>query len=112
MSAGNGYPIPDACFGYGSLEIVANAAGAGGPFVQRVNPRRPTANKSKKRSARADKLGPTGRARGPIRKPTYTIDGQTVAWESYVKSLETTVDWCDEKLIGLDPFEVRSQGYT
>ncbi len=45
-------------------------------------------------------------------KPTYTIDGQTVSWESYVKSLEATVDWCDQKLIGLDPFEVRSQGYT
>jgi len=45
-------------------------------------------------------------------KPTYTIDGQTVAWESYVKSLEATVDWCDTKLIGLDPFEVRSQGYS
>jgi len=27
VSAGNGYPIPDACFGYGSLKIVANAAG-------------------------------------------------------------------------------------
>lgn len=45
-------------------------------------------------------------------KPTYTIDGQSVSWESYVRSLEATVDWCDEKLIGLDPFEVRSQGYT
>ena len=45
-------------------------------------------------------------------KPTYKLDGQTVSWESYVKSLEATVDWCDTKLIGLDPFEVRSQGYT
>jgi hypothetical protein len=45
-------------------------------------------------------------------KPTYRIDGQTVSWESYIRSLEATVDWCDTKLIGLDPFEIRSQGYT
>ncbi len=45
-------------------------------------------------------------------KPTYTIDGQTVSWESYIRSLQETVDWCDTKLIGLGPFEVRSQGYT
>jgi hypothetical protein len=45
-------------------------------------------------------------------KPTYKIDGQTVSWESYIRSLEATVDWCDTKLIGLEPFEVRSQGYT
>ena len=48
----------------------------------------------------------------PSPKPTYKIDGQTVSWESYIRSLEATVDWCDTKLIGLDPFEVRSQGYT
>lgn len=45
-------------------------------------------------------------------KPTYTIDGQSVSWESYIRSLQETVDWCDTTLIGLDPFEVRSQGYT
>jgi hypothetical protein len=45
-------------------------------------------------------------------KPTYKIDGQTVSWETYIRSLEATVDWCDTKLIGLEPFEIRSQGYT
>jgi hypothetical protein len=45
-------------------------------------------------------------------KPNYSIDGQKVSWESYVRSLEATVDWCDLKLIGLDPFEVRSRGVT
>jgi len=45
-------------------------------------------------------------------KPTYSIDGQTVSWESYARSLEATVDWCDLKLVGLDPFEVRSRGLT
>jgi len=45
-------------------------------------------------------------------KPTYTIDGQRVSWESYVASLERSVDWCDRKLADLEPFEIRTQGYT
>ena len=45
-------------------------------------------------------------------KPTYTIDGQNVSWESYLESLQKTVDWCDKKLSQYDPFEIRSQGYT
>ena len=45
-------------------------------------------------------------------KPTYTIDGQNVSWESYLESLQKTVDWCDQKLSQYDPFEIRSQGYT
>ena len=45
-------------------------------------------------------------------KPTYTIDGQKVLWESYVRTLQETVDWCDAKLSELEPFETRSQGFT
>jgi hypothetical protein len=45
-------------------------------------------------------------------KPSYSIDGQQVSWESYAASLMQTVDWCDEKLAGYEPFEHRSQGYT
>jgi hypothetical protein len=45
-------------------------------------------------------------------KPTYTIDGQTVSWTAYISSLQEAVDWCDAKLIGLAPFEVRSQAIT
>ena len=45
-------------------------------------------------------------------KPTYSIDGQQVSWQSYIESLQRTVDWCDEKLAGEEPFEIRSQGYT
>ena len=45
-------------------------------------------------------------------KPSYTIDGQSVSWESYVASLQATVDWCDRKLAGYEPFEVWSQGTT
>jgi hypothetical protein len=45
-------------------------------------------------------------------KPTYSIDGQTISWTSYVQSLQQTVDWCDAKLVGLEPFEVQSQAVT
>ncbi len=45
-------------------------------------------------------------------KPTYTIDGQSVSWESYARSLQETIDWCDLKSIGLAPFEIRSRGVT
>ncbi len=45
-------------------------------------------------------------------KPTYSIDGQTVSWTDYVRSLEASIDWCDAKLVGLEPFEVVSQALT
>lgn len=45
-------------------------------------------------------------------KPTYDIDGQKIAWGDYLKQLRRTVDWCNEKLAGEEPFEVRSQGYS
>ena len=45
-------------------------------------------------------------------KPTYYIDGQTVSWNEYLKSLQATVDWCERKLAGQEPFEIRSQGTT
>jgi len=45
-------------------------------------------------------------------KPTYSIDGQKVSWDEYAHSLQDTIDWCDEKLAGLDPFEVQSRGAT
>ena len=45
-------------------------------------------------------------------KPTYSLDGQSVSWETYAASLERTVDWCDQKLAALAPFEIRSEGIT
>lgn len=38
-------------------------------------------------------------------KPTYDVDGQKVAWESYLKQLQSTVTWCDAQLSGGEPFE-------
>lgn len=43
-------------------------------------------------------------------KPSYSVDGQSVSWDDYVRSLQDTVDWCDVKLTSLGPFEIRSQG--
>lgn len=43
-------------------------------------------------------------------KPTYWIDGQRVHWEQYADSLQRSIDWCDQKLNELQPFEVSSQG--
>lgn len=43
-------------------------------------------------------------------KPTYWIDGQRVHWEQYAESLQRTVDWCDRKIVDLQPFEVTSGG--
>ena len=45
-------------------------------------------------------------------KPTYSIDGQRVSWTDYFQSLQQTIDWCDQKLAGYEPFECRSQGTT
>jgi hypothetical protein len=45
-------------------------------------------------------------------KPSYWIDGQRVLWQEYAESLQRTVDWCDQKLIEYQPFEVRSRGMT
>ena len=45
-------------------------------------------------------------------KPTYTIDGQTVAWADYLAKLRETVAWCDTQVAGETPIEIHSQGYT
>ena len=45
-------------------------------------------------------------------KPTYTIDGQQVSWGAYLVRLQATVDWCERKLAGQEPFEIRSRGTT
>jgi hypothetical protein len=45
-------------------------------------------------------------------KPSYNIDGQKIAWSDYLEQLRRTVDWCNEKLSGEEPFEFRSQGFS
>lgn len=42
-------------------------------------------------------------------KPTYSIDGQTVAWADYLDRLRKTVEWCDRMLReSEDPVEIVS----
>lgn len=43
-------------------------------------------------------------------KPTYWLDGQRVHWQEYVESLQATVDWCDQKIMEAELFEIRSRG--
>ncbi len=45
-------------------------------------------------------------------KPSYTIDGQTVLWSAYLRTLRETVKWTDDQLAATAPFEIRSQGFT
>ncbi len=42
-------------------------------------------------------------------KPSYSLDGQTVSWNEYLSRLRATVDWCDERIQGEEPFEFRTQ---
>lgn len=43
-------------------------------------------------------------------RPSYEIDGQAVMWAAYLEQLRRTVEWCDEKLAGYEPFEFETQG--
>lgn len=45
-------------------------------------------------------------------KPSYSIDGQSMAWADYLAQLRETVAWCDEKLTGIEPVEVETHGAT
>lgn len=43
-------------------------------------------------------------------KPSYSIDGQQVSWESYLRQLQEVVDWCDARLRDCEPHEETTQG--
>ncbi len=45
-------------------------------------------------------------------KPSYELDGQRVSWDNYYRSLQSTIDWCDRKLLGLEACEITSVGVT
>ena len=45
-------------------------------------------------------------------KPTYSVDGQKVAWGEYLAQLQNTVAWCDSQTASITPTEARTQGYT
>ncbi|MBN1590949.1 MAG: hypothetical protein JW888_15655 [Pirellulales bacterium] len=45
-------------------------------------------------------------------KPSYALDGQSISWGDYLAKLRVTIDWCEKKLAGEEPFEIRSRGIT
>lgn len=45
-------------------------------------------------------------------KPTYTIDGQQVAWTDYLAQLRQTIAWCDDQLTRDQPFESHTRGFS
>ncbi|HEY4309853.1 MAG TPA: hypothetical protein VGN12_10415 [Pirellulales bacterium] len=45
-------------------------------------------------------------------KPTYTIDGQQVAWSDYLAQLRQTVAWCDDQIARDEPFETQMRGFS
>lgn len=45
-------------------------------------------------------------------KPTYTVEGQSVSWENYLKQLQDTVNWCNAGLTAEEPFEIRTTAGT
>lgn len=45
-------------------------------------------------------------------KPTVNIDGDVTSWNDYYQSLQTTIDWCDAKILTLEPVEVLSRAGT
>lgn len=45
-------------------------------------------------------------------KPSYSLDGQSVSWETYLKQLQATIDWCDQRLAAEERVEIRTQAGT
>ncbi|MGN1273542.1 MAG: hypothetical protein ACI4UF_03035 [Thermoguttaceae bacterium] len=41
-------------------------------------------------------------------KPSYTIEDQSVSWESYLARLQATIEWCNAQLAANDPVEIRT----
>ncbi|MDO4549651.1 MAG: hypothetical protein Q4C96_00190 [Planctomycetia bacterium] len=45
-------------------------------------------------------------------KPSYSLDGQSVSWETYLKQLRETVSWCDSQLMASNNCELRTHART
>lgn len=44
--------------------------------------------------------------------PTVNVGGNVTSWNDYYQSLQRTIDWCDEKLLAVEPVEVLSRAGT
>jgi hypothetical protein len=47
-----------------------------------------------------------------VRKPSYSVNGQSVSWTQYMADLRATLEWCDSRLAMEEPFEIHSQGIS
>jgi hypothetical protein len=45
-------------------------------------------------------------------KPNYSVDGQSVSWQTLFDSYMAQLEKLDVQINGADPFEVRSRGFT
>ena len=45
-------------------------------------------------------------------KPNYSIDGQSVSWQSLFDSYLSQLEKLDAQIAAADPFEIHSQGLT
>ena len=45
-------------------------------------------------------------------KPNYSVDGQSLSWQSLFDSYMAQLEKLDIQINGAQPFEVRSRGYT
>jgi len=45
-------------------------------------------------------------------KPSYSVDGQSVSWDAYLRTLIDSYERIKKQLQSEDPFEVQSTGYN
>ncbi len=46
------------------------------------------------------------------KKPSYSVDGQSFQWQQYLEYLQRRVEWCNEQMAAVEPYEFPTQGYT
>jgi hypothetical protein len=44
------------------------------------------------------------------RKPSYSENGQSFSWTEYLDHLQRRVEWCNQMLATVQPFEIESRG--
>lgn len=44
------------------------------------------------------------------RKPSYSENGQSFDWTSYLEHLQRRVEWCNQQIAAEEPFEIESRG--
>ena len=44
-------------------------------------------------------------------KPSYSVDGQSVSWNDYLKTLRETVSWCDRTINAENTGSTLSRGF-